>query len=112
MTYVLAVDFGTSGCRSAVYNEKLQMLCVAVEEYPLIVHSETEIEQDANVWWDKAKKTIKKAPILSVLLFFLLFYSFGVKPKDFAIAKANSKADSGPFAVIKLPSTCKFLPVY
>ena len=61
MTYVLAVDFGTSGCRSAVYNEKLQMLCVAVEEYPLIVHSETEIEQDANVWWDKAKKTIKKA---------------------------------------------------
>lgn len=61
MTYVLAVDFGTSGCRSAVYNEKLQMLCVAVEEYPLIVHSETEIEQDANIWWDKAKKTIKKA---------------------------------------------------
>lgn len=59
MSYVLAIDLGTSGCRSAIYNEKLEMLCVAAEEYPLIVHSETEIEQDANIWWEKAKSTIK-----------------------------------------------------
>lgn len=61
MPYVLAIDFGTSGCRSAIYDENLQMLCVAAEEYPLIVHSETEIEQDAEIWWEKAKTTIKKA---------------------------------------------------
>ena len=60
MPYVLAIDFGTSGCRSAIYDEKLQLLCVASEEYPLIVHSEAEVEQDANVWWEKAKTTIKR----------------------------------------------------
>ena len=59
MPYVLTIDFGTSGCRSAIYNENLDMLCVSVEEYPLIVHSEAEIEQDANIWWEKAKATIK-----------------------------------------------------
>lgn len=60
MPYVLAMDFGTSGCRSAIYDEKLQLLCVAAQEYPLIVHSESEIEQDANIWWEKAKATIQK----------------------------------------------------
>ncbi len=49
MPYVLAIDFGTSGCRSAIYNEKLEMLYAAVAEYPLIVLSEKEIEQDADL---------------------------------------------------------------
>ena len=44
MAYVLAIDFGTSGCRSAIYDENLQMLYVAIAEYPLIVLSEKEIE--------------------------------------------------------------------
>ena len=61
MSYVLAIDFGTSGCRSAVYNARLEMLSSAIEEYPLILHSETEIEQDADLWWEKAKKTIRAA---------------------------------------------------
>lgn len=60
MSLVLAIDFGTSGCRSAIYDDKLNMLDCSVEEYPLIVLSDNEIEQDANVWWDKAKKTIKE----------------------------------------------------
>lgn len=59
MPCVLAIDFGTSGCRSAILNEKLEMLCVSVAEYPLIVRSEKEIEQDAELWWSKALETIR-----------------------------------------------------
>ena len=61
MAYVLAIDFGTSGCRSAIYNEKLEMLHVAIAEYPLIVLSEKEIEQDADLWWQRALETMEKA---------------------------------------------------
>lgn len=61
MAYVLAIDFGTSGCRSAIYDEKLQMLHVAIAEYPLIVLSEKEIEQDADLWWQRALETMEKA---------------------------------------------------
>lgn len=61
MTYVLAIDFGTSGCRSAIYDEDLQMLCVSTQEYPLIVLSEKEIEQDADLWWECALKTMADA---------------------------------------------------
>ena len=61
MAYVLAIDFGTSGCRSAIYGENLQMLYAAVAEYPLIVLSEKEIEQDADLWWQRALETMEKA---------------------------------------------------
>ena len=61
MAYVLAIDFGTSGCRSAIYNEKLEMLYAAVAEYPLIVLSEKEIEQDADLWWSRALETMEDA---------------------------------------------------
>ena len=44
MAYVLAIDFGTSGCRSAIYDENLRMLHAAIAEYPLIVLSEKEID--------------------------------------------------------------------
>lgn len=67
MSYVLAIDFGTSGCRSAVYNSNLDMLSSAIEEYPLIINSETEIEQDANIWWEKAKHTISEAVTASAI---------------------------------------------
>lgn len=80
MPYVLAIDFGTSGCRSAIYDEKLQLLHVAAEEYPLIVHSETEIEQDANIWWNKAKTTIKKVVAES-----------GVAPKEIRSLSISSQ---------------------
>lgn len=58
MPCVLAIDFGTSGCRSAIFNEQLEMLCVSTAEYPLIVLSEKEIEQDADIWWSKALETM------------------------------------------------------
>ena len=61
MACVLVIDFGTSGCRSAIFNERLEMLCSATEEYPLIILSKDEIEQDAGLWWEAAKRTIKAA---------------------------------------------------
>ncbi|MEA4950624.1 MAG: FGGY family carbohydrate kinase [Petrimonas sp.] len=69
MPHVLAIDIGTSGCRSAIYNEDLEMICVSTAEYPLIVLSEKEIEQDADIWWRKALATMEevlsKEPIVS-----------------------------------------------
>ncbi len=61
MSHVMAIDFGTSGCRSAIYNENLEMLCVSTAEYPLILHSEKEIEQDAELWWQCCLQTMRKA---------------------------------------------------
>ncbi|MEN6564522.1 MAG: FGGY family carbohydrate kinase [Christensenella sp.] len=56
----MAVDIGTSGCRSAIFNEDLKMICVSTAEYPLIVLSEKVIEQDADIWWSKALATMEE----------------------------------------------------
>lgn len=61
MRTYLAIDLGTSNCRSAIFNENMQMLSVASKEYPLINHSPVEIEQNALLWWEAAKETIKEA---------------------------------------------------
>lgn len=37
------------------------MLCASTQEYPLIVRSEKEIEQDAELWWQCALKTMREA---------------------------------------------------
>lgn len=56
---LIGLDLGTTGCKSAVFDENLEMLGEAYIEYPLIRISPTEIEQDANLWWDLAKQAIK-----------------------------------------------------
>ncbi len=61
MAWVLSIDLGTSGCRSAVYDESLKMLAAASTEYPLILLSDSYVEQDANVWWDCVVSTARKA---------------------------------------------------
>ncbi|MEG1524785.1 MAG: FGGY family carbohydrate kinase [Clostridia bacterium] len=61
MNLVLSIDLGTSGCRSAVFDDTLNMLCIATAEYPLIIQSDTEIEQDANLWYASVVDTIKRA---------------------------------------------------
>ena len=61
MTAVISIDLGTSGCRSAVYDSSLKSLSSAAAGYPLLVRSETQIEQDAEVWWECVKKTIRQA---------------------------------------------------
>ncbi|MEA4854255.1 MAG: FGGY family carbohydrate kinase [Christensenella sp.] len=59
-TYI-AIDLGTSNCRSAVFDDTMKMLSLASAEYPLIHGADGEIEQDALVWWDSVKKTIRAA---------------------------------------------------
>lgn len=60
-TALIGLDLGTTGCKAAVFNERLHMLGEAYIEYPLIRISSLEIEQDANLWWDLAKQAVKIA---------------------------------------------------
>ena len=60
MSLVLGIDLGTSGCRSAVFDDRLNMLCSARTEYPLSILGGNRIEQDAGVWWDSARQTVKE----------------------------------------------------
>lgn len=59
MQQVLAIDLGTSGCRSALFNQNLEILASAKVDYSLLVHSEAEIDQNPRDWWDGAKQTIQ-----------------------------------------------------
>lgn len=61
MSLVLSIDLGTSGCRSAVYDETLCMIGCAKTDCPLIVRSDTEIEQSADAWWNAVDKTARDA---------------------------------------------------
>jgi xylulokinase len=65
---ILAIDLGTTGCKVGIFDpERFMLVEEAYKEYPLIVVSSEEIEQDANLWWDLVKtlikETIKKARI-------------------------------------------------
>lgn len=54
----LAIDLGTSNCRSAVFNDHMEMLSISDLAYPLINLSPTFVEQDADLWWQSVKDTI------------------------------------------------------
>lgn len=57
----LAVDLGTTGCRSAVFDENFNILAYDYEEYGLITPKENYVEQDAELWWKLTLKTAKEA---------------------------------------------------
>lgn len=57
----LAVDLGTTGCRSILFDEKLNQLAATYEEYGLITPKEGWTEQDAELWWTLTVKTAKEA---------------------------------------------------
>ena len=61
MACYLAVDLGTTGCRSILFDEKLHQLAMSYKEYPLITLQEGWVEQDANLWWELTKQTAKEA---------------------------------------------------
>lgn len=56
---LIGIDLGTTGCKSAVLDEELNILGEAYIEYPLINLSACEIEQDANQWWDLTRQAIR-----------------------------------------------------
>ncbi len=61
MSFYLAVDLGTTGCRSIVFDKHFESVAAEYEEYSLITPKENYVEQDANVWWEITLRTAKKA---------------------------------------------------
>ena len=61
MSIFLAVDLGTTGCRSILFNDALELLGSHYEEYGLITTKENYVEQDAELWWQLTLKTAKGA---------------------------------------------------
>lgn len=61
MAIYLAIDLGTTGCRSILFDQSLRQLAVAYEEYGLITPKEKWTEQDAESWWTLTKRTAKDA---------------------------------------------------
>ncbi len=57
----LAIDLGTTGCRSIIFDSSLKIMGAHYEEYPLITEKEGYAEQDAMQWWLLSKKTMKAA---------------------------------------------------
>ncbi len=57
----VGIDLGTTGCKAVVTNEKGKIVGQEYIEYPLIVLSEKEVEQDAALWWELACKAVKAA---------------------------------------------------
>jgi len=65
MAFYLAVDLGTTGCRSLIFDEKLNIKGSSYEEYGLIAPKDKFVEQDAVLWWELTLKTAEKAIALS-----------------------------------------------
>lgn len=58
---ILALDFGTSGCRAEVFALDGTSLGRAEEEYPLLSPEPGAAEQDAEVWWEALVRCVHKA---------------------------------------------------
>lgn len=61
MALYLAVDLGTTGCRSIIFDEQLNIKGSSYEEYGLITPKEKWVEQSAELWWELTLKTAEKA---------------------------------------------------
>ena len=61
MAVFLAIDLGTTGCRSILFDEGLQQLADCYQEYGLITPREGWVEQDAQLWWELTLETAKGA---------------------------------------------------
>lgn len=61
MSVYLAIDLGTTGCRSIIFDNSLNLLGDSYEEYSLITPKNDWVEQDANLWWELTLKTVKNA---------------------------------------------------
>jgi D-xylulose kinase len=59
--YVAALDLGTTGCRTYIFDLAGKILSSDYQEWSSFYPSPSFVEQDANVWWDSIKKTISGA---------------------------------------------------
>ena len=61
MSHYLAVDLGTTGCRSILFDAKLNLIADSYREYALDTPKEKWAQQDANLWWSLTLETAKEA---------------------------------------------------
>jgi len=80
MSIYLAVDLGTTGCRSILFDEGLREIGSAYEEYPLITPDDKSVEQDGEQWWQLTLATAKKAISQDLYLSAVHWKTTGEKP--------------------------------
>jgi len=61
MNYYCALDLGTTGCRTIIFDEKGKEVSRHYEEWDSYFPTPVMVEQDANHWWNALKTTIKVA---------------------------------------------------
>lgn len=61
MSFILAIDQGTTSARALVYDAALNVLANAQEELPQIYPADGWVEHDAEVIWNLVQSTIKTA---------------------------------------------------
>lgn len=61
MPFFIAIDLGTTGCRSIVFDEQLHCMASSYREYGLITPCDKWVEQDAEQWWRLTQETVCEA---------------------------------------------------
>jgi len=59
--YVAALDLGTTGCRTFIFDITGSILSSDYQEWESFYPVPSYVEQDANLWWESIKKTIEAA---------------------------------------------------
>lgn len=61
MTYISALDLGTTGCRTYIFDLTGAIISSDYQEWESYYPMPSYVEQDANIWWNAIKETIEKA---------------------------------------------------
>ncbi|MFW9951046.1 MAG: FGGY-family carbohydrate kinase [Candidatus Thorarchaeota archaeon] len=59
--FVAALDLGTTGCRTNIFNISGTIVASDYQEWESFYPQPSFVEQDANIWWESIKKTIEGA---------------------------------------------------
>ena len=59
--FVAALDLGTTGCRTYIFNLVGTIIASDYQEWESFYPSPSSVEQDANIWWNSLKITIENA---------------------------------------------------
>ncbi|MFW9821650.1 MAG: FGGY-family carbohydrate kinase [Candidatus Thorarchaeota archaeon] len=59
--YIAALDLGTTGCRTFIFDLAGTILASDYQEWESYYPSPSYVEQNANIWWESIKKTTERA---------------------------------------------------
>jgi xylulokinase len=59
--HLIAIDIGTTGCKSIVFDTTGRILGASYAEYPLLALADGVVEQDASLWWELSVQTVRDA---------------------------------------------------